>query len=65
MKKRNLELLGLVENEKLKSLRNQEFKVLNEERDCAHEEQDVDVQEFEQKRFESRQEDEELYNLNP
>lgn len=65
MKKRNLELLGLVENEKLKTLKSQSFQLLNESCDCVDSENDVDVQEFKQKNFKAREDDKELYNLEP
>jgi len=71
IKQRNLELLGLTENAQLKLLKNDNFKNLSEsyEADNQKEEttlegkKDETVEEFEQKNFEPRQEDKELYDL--
>lgn len=71
IKQRNLELLGLTENTNLKSLKNDKFKNLNEsyeaenkeEKTTLEGEQDVNVEQFEQKNFEARKEDAELYDL--
>lgn len=71
IKQRNLELLGLTENTKLKSLKNDNFKNLSESYEAENKEEkttlegkeDVNVEQFEQKNFEARKEDAELYDL--
>ncbi|MDG1950323.1 MAG: hypothetical protein P8J32_05950 [bacterium] len=69
-KQRNMELLGLTEGAKLKSLQNDTFKHLGEsyeaqEKDEITNQKDTDmtIEEFEQKSFEAREEDAELYDL--
>ena len=69
-KQRNMELLGLSEGTKLKSLQNDKFKNLSEsyegqQKDEIANQKDTDmtIEEFEQKSFEAREEDAELYDL--
>lgn len=70
IKQRNMELLGLHEGAKLKSLQNDAFKNLSEsyegqQKDEITNQKDTDmtIEEFEQKSFEAREEDAELYDL--